>query len=236
MQFTKDQEAAINAFKAFLSQKEKPIMVIEGSAGTGKSFLTKYLIDFVSKYNEMQKLINPSAKELGVLGTATTHKATSVFADKANIEVNTIHSALGIRPHVDYSTGDEYFKRNPNKAKLRDTLVFVDESSLICSKLVEKILEGVGDTCRIVFIGDPNQLPPIKNRKSIVFDGSLPMVSLREVVRQQANSGILALANQYLNTIQTGKFPKLVANGVDVLHVDGPEFQQRILQEFQQLK
>ncbi|NGX36583.1 MAG: hypothetical protein K1000chlam1_01432, partial [Candidatus Anoxychlamydiales bacterium] len=98
-------------------------------------------------------------KELQIAATSFTGKATShlksnIFkhAKNVQIEAKTLHSLLNLREGK-----NKFFKDQ----KIDFDLILVDESSMIDIKLMAYLLDAIKKGTRIVFIGDPNQLPPI---------------------------------------------------------------------------
>ena len=243
---TKDQEAANNAFLDFLVSDEN-FFIIQGAAGTGKSFLVRHLLDtFYSRYKAYCLLLQKDVKQFDVKITATTNKAVSVLEDflqdflatRPDIKICTIYSLLGIRVTNDRKTGKTSLTFNQNQVPQFRTdgsvlpLVFIDEYSFFGQEL-QDIMESVlvkGAKAKIVYIGDKYQLSPVGQTASAVESLQCTRAELDEVVR---NSGhILHTGTQFRRSVETGLFMPIQYNGQDVLHCNGPEFQQRVEASF----
>jgi hypothetical protein len=86
--------------------------------------------------------------------------------------------------------------------------------------------------CKIVFIGDPAQLTPVKSTATPVFDQAFTKVKLTQVVRQAEGSPITALATQFRETVNTGQFFKFKPDQASVIYLDRDDFNTAIDQEF----
>ena len=197
-----DQEAARAAFVNFLISPDEQVMVLEGYAGTGKSTLVKTLLDNMPKYLKMAKLVNPSMYEYETVLTATTNKAAEALAQISGAEVRTIHNFLGLRVVKDFRTGaTELIPRD--RTPESGCILVIDEASMIDSKLLTIIFEKTTN-CKIMFIGDPAQLPPVKYTTTPVFNAGFKTAKLTKVMRQAEGNPIITLATQFRETVTTG--------------------------------
>jgi ATP-dependent exoDNAse (exonuclease V) alpha subunit len=163
---------------------EHIFLSISGAAGTGKTFLSHSIVD---------TLVNKLQLKIAVL--APTHKALKVIRNNINVDSKdityaTVHSFLGLKPQVDYKTGEQKFVKDKSKqtsklSKIKVDLMIVDESSFISTSLFEHIKKEllVYNRVKIVlFIGDKLQLLPVEDSnnlneediraKSAIFDES----------------------------------------------------------------
>lgn len=202
MQYTPDQEAAAAAFTAFMVSDEKE-MVISGPAGTGKSTLLKRLMASQDHVRLGHVLGNLDSVEDWKL-TATTNKAAEVLQGSTGTEAATVHSTLGIQVRDDYKTGKQLLSRKPNSPILMNTLLVVDECSMIDSDL-DRLIDQSTMKCKILYVGDHCQLPPVMEDLSPVFKRNEP-VRLTTVVRSQHTPAITALCNQLRQTVEDGVF------------------------------
>lgn len=244
---TDDQNKAINAFLDFLVNDDN-FFIIQGAAGTGKSFLIKYLLEtFYAKYKSYCLLLQKEVKKFDIKVTATTNKAVSVVADflqgvrvnGSDIEVKTIFSLLGLKIQNNLNNGTTNLTFNKNNSYIPDIkstgiipLIFIDESSFIGKELQEIIeLILVKETnAKVIYIGDQYQLAPIGQAFSAMVDIPCKKVSLNKVIRNGHH--ILTTGTQFRNTVETGKFTPIIFNNTDVIHVNGPEFKARIEKAF----
>lgn len=243
---TQDQEKANNDFLDFMVSDDS-YFVIQGAAGTGKSFLVKHLLEtFYSRYKAYCLMLQKEAKEFDIKITATTNKAVSVLEDfledilaqHNNMQIVTIYSLLGLRVQNDRKTGKTTLTYNPNQANQFQytqgiiPLVFIDEYSFFGDEL-QDIIENVlvnGAKAKIVYIGDKYQLSPTGQSVSAVEKLQCSRAELDEIIR---NSGhILQTGTQFRRTVETGIFNPIHYNSHDVIHCKGPEFQQRVEASF----
>jgi len=198
MALTAHQEENAHLFIDLVKAGHKRIL-IKGSAGTGKTFMTQYLI-----YVLKTELYQYGA----VYVTAPTHKALSVLKTKIEaknyITFRTIHSAHQLTQKIDFKTGKRSFvqaKENPLNPRFKAAqVVFVDEASMVEADIIKYNDEY--PNILFVYIGDHKQLPPVGEKKSKVFTSSYPEVWLQEIVRQGVGSPIIELSNN-LSLIKT---------------------------------
>ena len=179
--FTKGQSKAYDVLIDFINnpyKDNKSKIALCGPAGTGKTYLVKALI----------KNCNMSFSQIGI--AAPTHKACRIISESIelpNININTIQSDLGLRPNYDIDNFDENNIQFDPKGRIKIgdyRLYIIDESSMLPSKLcnfLEKLCKD--NKCKLIYIGDSYQLPPIKEASSYAFKG-IEVLELTEIVRQ----------------------------------------------------
>lgn len=228
--WSEDQENARTAFVNFLISPQEQVMVLSGYAGTGKSTLVSSLLDNMPKYLKMAKLVNPSMFEYEIQLTATTNKAAEALAQITGMEVRTIHSFLGLRVVKDFRTGNSELIPRDHTPESGFILV-IDEASMIDSKLLTIIFEKTTN-CKIMFIGDPAQLTPVKSATTPVFNAGFKTAQLRDTVRQAKGSPITALATQFRETVTSGIWTPFKPDGIHVIHMNRSDFEDAIIDEF----
>lgn len=244
---TDDQQNASDAFLDFLVSDD-PFFSIVGSAGTGKSFLIKHLLEtFYSKYSAYCLMLQKDIKPFDIKITATTNKAVNVVEEflgdtlqkHRNIEISTIYSLLGLRVQNNYKTGKTELVFNKDKSNyLASTsddevsLIFIDEASFISEELQEIITASIPkkSLVKIVYIGDKYQLAPVGQSVAIMDSITGDKAVLSEIVRNAGH--ILRTGIQFRETVETGKFNPIQYNGVDILHMSGKDFQQAVEDAF----
>lgn len=168
--------------------------IITGGPGTGKSTITKAILGISEKITQRIFLAAPTGR--------AAKRMTEITGRKAS----TIHSLL----EVDFKNGG--FKRN-RESPLECDLLIVDESSMIDTFLMYSLLKAIPTHCRVIFVGDINQLPsvgPGNVLKDMIASFTVSTTQLNEIFRQAAGSAIITNAHR----INNGDFPMLY-NGQD---------------------
>lgn len=189
--FTDDQQMAIGNIIDFIAAPFNPakyMVGLTGAGGTGKTFITKYIITHCKYSNSVIKCTSP------------THKACRVFSQALGGKaVDTIQSTFGLRLNLKL---EDFDPNNPQfdpmaRPKLENVkLLLVDEASMLPAKLVTFICSKCKALeIKIIFIGDAYQLAPVNEDKSIAFNRCFEVYSLKQVVRQAANNPITDLLN-----------------------------------------
>lgn len=230
---TDGQQNALTAFTTFLMTPNEVYFVLSGYSGTGKSTLIHTLLDRLASFMKTAKLINPHQKEYEVELSATTNKAAENFAFITGMPVGTIHSLLGLRVDTDFKTGVTKLVPRRGVEPLENKLIFVDEASYIDKDLLGLIGERINiKTCKVVFIGDPAQLTPVKSNRTPVFEAGFMGAALTEVVRQAKGNPIIELATSFRNTVNTGEFFSFKPDGDVIKYLDRDGFNEAVETEF----
>jgi len=162
-----DQQQAVNSIAAFIVGPSKEFF-LTGAPGVGKTFTTKELADTllqtIKNYNAAMGKNENARKE--IILTSTTNKAAAVLSEATERFASTIHSFLGVAPRKDFSTGQTLLTKN-NKWRVHDNeIIFIDEASMIEQNLYNLIQEATDSSCKIIYIGDKNQLAPVMEQLS----------------------------------------------------------------------
>lgn len=218
MQLTNDQQAASAAFTHFMTTDENE-KVLSGGAGVGKTTLLKHLMDLKDP-SLICRLAGIEPIEDWVL-TATTNKAAEVLGNSTGREASTIHSYLGLAVYNDYETGRTKITKTRRFSVKENTLIVVDEASMVDRQLRQLIHEGTKN-CKILYVGDHCQLAPIGEEMSPVFSEVTNRSYLNQIVRSQNAPPITALALQLRATVETGVFRPIaeVPGWIDYLTPD----------------
>lgn len=222
------QQAAADGFFEFLLSNDKEL-IISGPGGVGKTFLMGYLIDkIMPAYHEACALMNIPAKYNEVVMTATTNKAAEVLAVATNRPTQTIHSLMNLTVRDDYKTGKSNLTKNSAWKVHFNTIIFIDESSMIDQPLLNLIREGTID-CKIIFVGDHCQLPPVMEPISPVYKSAMPFYELTQPMRNSNQPALMTLCDQLRDTVKTGEFKpiRIVPGVIDHLNVDQMEQEVR---------
>lgn len=228
---TPDQQNALEKFTQFLTDPSEQVFVLEGYSGTGKTTLVKTLLDQLPNLMKTAKLINPNLKKYDIELTATTNKAAENFGMITGMAVSTIHSYLGLRVHTDYETNTTKLIPSKNNSLKEGHLLFIDEASYIDRDLLGWIFK-LTKNCKIVFMGDPAQLTPVKSSATPVFDANFNKAQLSQVVRQAEGNPIVDLSTKFRETVTSGEFFKFVPDGHHIQYMDRDTFNKAVETEF----
>jgi exodeoxyribonuclease V len=188
---TDDQRRAVSFVTTALTEHGQA--VLGGYAGTGKTYTVGHIVS------------DARSRGLSVLVVAPTHKALAQVRARlpGGVETATAHRALGLRV-VDSDDGTQGATPTQDAMLPFYDLVVVDEASMISSAIYEGIQRERGNA-RVLWVGDPAQLPPVGETESPVFARVAAQVRLTEVVRQAQDSGILALSLRIRQRIERGE-------------------------------
>lgn len=213
-----DQQIAADDFLDFLRDPDERFMVLEGHSGTGKSFLTSHLLKLAKTQCELLKTLMSEAEELNFAITATTNKAAKVIGEATGHDAQTIHSYLELKVFNDFNNGKTTLKKTSNFQVKENTLVLIDEGSMIDRVLFDMINESTCK-CKILIIGDPYQLTPVFEKNCPAFAKGFRTAKLTTIQRQAAGNPIIALGDRLRSTVETGKFFDLPVDGQNIIHI-----------------
>ena len=210
---THDQLNALETFARFLADREQNcVMVMRGSAGTGKTSLAGAMVRTFTRLGQKLLLMAP------------TGRAAKVFAMNSGHTAFTIHRK--IYREKSYSGIGGQFNLNDNMHK--NTLFMIDEASMIgrgggmtsdfgTGDLLSDLVQFVynGQNCRMLLVGDCAQLPPVGEEEAPALHAEVLEAmglkvyecDLREVLRQSQDSGILVNAT-YIRSLTPGPSPR----------------------------
>ena len=202
IQFTNEQYDALQNMKSFHSDPNKTTFTLSGFAGTGKTTIIKAFID---------ELEEKSAGKIRIGVTAPTHKAVKVISGTTQKQGFTVHKLLGLRPNIDIekvSQGDLEFdpKNPPLMPNYEGGYVIVDEASMLNKVISGRIKElATRYNVKLLFMGDPAQLPPIGEMLSTVFDSnSVDSINyLTEVKRQEKDNPVMSIYDDIRNNLSS---------------------------------
>jgi exodeoxyribonuclease V alpha subunit len=181
-----------HALAAGLTEKA---VVITGGPGTGKTTLIRGFVQIFGK------------KDVEVVLAAPTGRAAKRLAEATGLGAKTIHRLLEFNPKT-----REFSRRRENPIAA-DCLV-VDEVSMLDIELAAALLEAVPPSCRLVLVGDSDQLPsvgPGNVLADLIDSGTTPVVRLDHIFRQAQRSLIVDNAHR----VNSGRMPKLAEGGDD---------------------
>lgn len=195
--------------KAISLALSKGFIILTGGPGTGKTTTLKAII---SLYQQ---------RGLKVQIAAPTGKAAKRISDLTGYEAKTIHRMLEV---VFDSAGNPKFKHNENDTLSCDVMI-VDEMSMVDTLLFEALLRAMKLSCRLVMVGDSDQLPSVgagNILKDMIDSGKLSVVQLTEIFRQAQKSCIVTNAHK----IVSGENPDLSKTDNDFFFMQRLDCQQ----------
>ncbi|WP_295990725.1 AAA family ATPase [uncultured Alistipes sp.] len=232
---TPGQKKIVEKLSEYLSDSDfSRIFVLNGYAGTGKTTLIAALVGALKELEIKPVLLAP------------TGRAAKVLAQYAHEKAFTIHKRIyRERTAADY---ERRFSLNLNTE--RGAVFIVDEASMLSDRqsdgaafgsgsLLEDLVRFVrsGRGCRLILVGDSAQLPPVGSDFSPALDpvsmeayGEVVYATMDEVVRQEAQSGILFNATLVRCMLERGihDIPRFRTDFPDIEALSGGDFLERL--------
>ncbi|MBR0132185.1 MAG: Flp pilus assembly complex ATPase component TadA, partial [Lachnospiraceae bacterium] len=182
----------------------KGLLILTGGPGTGKTTTLNAIIKILKKNGEKVFLAAP------------TGRAAQRMSALTGCEAKTIHRLL----EVCWNDDDKpYFKKN-EKNRLSCNALILDELSMIDSMLFESVLKALPVGCRLIMVGDCDQLPSVgagNVLSDLILSDIIPVVQLKEIFRQSMQSLIVTNAHM----IVTGEMPELNRRDGDFFFLPG---------------
>lgn len=242
---TPEQAQALDVFVQFMADSNPhAVMILRGSAGTGKTSLSGAIVRTLRAVRQKVMLLAP------------TGRAAKVFSLNSGMPAYTIHRR--IYREKAFAGVDGQFNLNDNL--YTDTLFMVDEASMIANlglggttfgsgclldDLIHFVYQGRND--RLLLIGDKAQLPPVGEEESPALSAAMLQgyglsvyeCDLNEVVRQSQQSGILFNATRIRQMIthdDITQLPKIRFSGFsDIREMPGAELIEALGDSYHQV-
>jgi tRNA A37 threonylcarbamoyladenosine biosynthesis protein TsaE len=231
------QEEALTKLTAFLNGNAN-VFMLKGYAGSGKTTILKGLVEYLQSRENDYYLMAP------------TGRAAKVIREKTGQEAFTIHKSIyNYEDLVEVKDGESfyYYYKIKNNIDVINKIFIVDEASMLSDAKSEGEFFRFGTSylltdlisftrinqpmvnSKIIFVGDPCQLPPVSDNSSKAFDANYLMekfnlvseeTEMKEVQRQGAQSGIIYAAANIRKSITAGSFNSfdLRPNGKDIFN------------------
>lgn len=168
--------------------------ILTGKPGTGKTTTLKLVLKTVQKaYN----IDNEDVLLLAPTGRASRRMGESVGNE---YEARTIHSALRIACNTDEF--EEIAYASSESSIFQKKIIVVDEVSMLGQKLLYQLLQAINKNCRVLLVGDSNQLPSVEAGNvlaELISSGCVAVTTLTEIFRQKGTSLIVENAHRILN-------------------------------------
>jgi energy-coupling factor transporter ATP-binding protein EcfA2 len=225
---TNDQRNALERLNAFLESDER-VFILQGYAGSGKTTLLKGFVEYLQSLEKRYQLMAPTGRAAKVINQKTGFESTTIH--KGIYSFNELQEIKQSEDENDVSFLYQYKIRN--NPEVHNSILIVDEASMLSDVLSQGEFFRFGSghllrdlvsyariqeettTSRIIFIGDPAQLPPIGMKFSPALDQnylnetykvSVKHTEMKEVKRQDANNGILISATKIRQCLTSGYF------------------------------
>lgn len=169
------------------------LLILTGGPGTGKTTSVRAIAALFERMG------------LDVLLCAPTGRAAKRMGELCSHEAQTIHRLLGMSWNE--ATGEVTFTKN-EKEPLEADAVIVDETSMVDLALMRAFLAALRPGCRLVLVGDPDQLPSVGAGNvfsDLIRSERIATVALRDVFRQAEKSAIVRSAHM----VNEGVVPEL---------------------------
>lgn len=187
-----------------LAQKQKEaikaclhhgVLVLTGGPGTGKTTVIKGILSILKAQGLKIRLAAPTGRAAKRLSETTEQKALTIHRLlEANNLAQDDNLQLGFSKDID--------------DQLDADVIILDEVSMVDIVLMHHFLNAVPDGCRIILVGDTDQLPavgPGSVLKDIIRSQKIPAIRLDEIFRQAQTSMII----QNAHIINAGRLPDL---------------------------
>ena len=185
------QQKSLSLLEKFINDYDKRFFILKGSAGTGKSTIITHFLQ------------NEKFQNHKIVFSATTNKAVSVLKQLSKIDKKvdflTIHKLLNIKRKINKEGKEEFNIILDNRKLIKAASIFnydiiiIDECSMLSNDIIEKLKSLRNIKGKIIFIGDPAQLPPV-NEESYIFDSNISNYELTEIMRYKGK--IVEMANK----------------------------------------
>lgn len=225
---TNDQRNALEKLHTFLESNER-VFILQGYAGSGKTTLLKGFVEYLKSLEKKYQLMAPTGRAAKVINQKTGFESTTIH--KGIYSFEELQEIKQSEDENDVSFLYQYKIRN--NPEVHDSVLIVDEASMVSDILSQGEFFRFGSghllrdlitygriqdattTSKIIFIGDPAQLPPIGMNFSPALDStnlseaykvSFSQAEMKEVKRQDANNGILISATKIRQCLTSGYF------------------------------
>jgi exodeoxyribonuclease-5 len=231
-----DQKKSFDSLVDFITDpNDDSIYVLKGWAGTGKTYTISLLVRYVLEVIQPTRLwykvgvTGPTNKSVRVI-----RKATGISSSR--VQFQTVHKILGLSEKIT-SDGQQIFVNDGDfRPQIRTLkLLIVDEVSMLNDDLFEELLK-YRDKTKIIFMGDPAQIPPVGRPDCIPFrdellDGyRIKTLNLRQIMRQKEGNPIIESSVKIRKNIgnsNPGISPEnkinQIGEGVEFVNLNSPE-------------
>lgn len=187
LNLTDEQKRVYSHLLGFLHDPNKQAIIIDGSGGVGKSFMVNYICNnLIEDYKCSCQISGKNPEYRFIIPTATTNKACESLSQYLKTTVQTIHNYLGLVVLDDYETGETSVVPSRSYRTRHNEVILIDEASMINKvtfEYIKKALLKEDCNCKVIYVGDKYQLPPVKEDISQVYLQGYEELSLTKLLR-----------------------------------------------------
>lgn len=205
-------EYASEQARAILTAARSSVMLLTGGPGTGKTTTVNGILGLFDRLGIKTVLAAP------------TGRAANRLKELCGREAATIHRLL--ETQFDPESGKLCFMHDESEPLKADAVV-VDETSMVDILLMEALLRALKPQCRLILVGDPDQLPSVGAGNlfsDLIRSKKIPTVRLTEIFRQARESLIIMNAH----AINGGQLPELTVKNKDFFFLQRRDMQRAV--------
>jgi exodeoxyribonuclease-5 len=244
----KDQKESFNSLVDFITNpNDNSIYVLKGWAGTGKTYTISLLVRYVLEVIQPTRLwykvgvTGPTNKSVRVI-----RKATGISSSR--VQFQTVHKILGLSEKITQDGQQIFVNDGDFRPQIKTLkLLIVDEVSMLNDDLFHELIK-YRDSLKIIFMGDPAQIPPVGRPDCIPFRDELlegygiKTLNLNQIMRQKEGNPIIESSVKIrtnLNNFSTGISPDSNINsegeGIEFINLNSTDSRssfRRILESY----
>ena len=210
IKLTDGQLIIYNNLVNFVKEELTSEILLIGYAGTGKTTLVTKFINDVIKNKLCRKIViaAPTHKAVNIAKSKLFDNINSNETISKNINIMTIHRLLNYQSQIDLD-GNRYFSRSGVDPvwSIYD-LIVIDECSMLSNQIISDIDSQINNNknskIKIIYVGDPAQLPPVNQTNSEIFNKKIKSLTLDKIIRTK-NPEIINLSNDHRKWIFSKK-------------------------------
>ena len=184
LNLTDEQKRVYSHLLGFLHDPNKQAIIIDGSGGVGKSFMVNYIYkNLIEDYRCSCQISGKEPEFRFLTPTATTNKACESLSQYLKTSVQTIHNYLGLVVFDDFSSGKTSVVPSRSYRTKHNEVILIDEASMINQDTFNFIKSSLRDNCKVIYVGDKYQLPPINEKISQIYLQGYEELSLTKLLR-----------------------------------------------------
>ncbi len=175
--------------RAVLESAKNGVVILTGGPGTGKTTTINTIIRYFM------------SEEMDIFLAAPTGRAAKRMTETTGYEARTIHRMLELGGGISENGNQARFERNEENPLEADVII-IDEMSMVDIFLFQSLLKAVAVGCRLILVGDVNQLPSVgagQILQDLLESERFPVVKLEKIFRQAKESDIVINAHRIKN-------------------------------------